>query len=277
MRQHAVTSWAMLTQRDPWVNILRIHRGLLRGRRWVARMRSPCCRSTMPSVCPTRSPAASPATRKPYSSTSEHRPRRRPRRRFVVHRIAHRRLRPCRMALVPADRSGRRVRQGARIGTRRRADLAADRAPARQAPATSQSGDTHHRRHRVPRHRRGPLQPAAGRRSRAVERAPRRSKRSATAAMRDGRPPAIFLANIGPQRRTAPARVSPGTSSRSAASDAPGSEWPDVAALTAAWRASGAHTSSCVRPTSSMQARYARGRSTASCWRQAALSGRQPR
>ena len=30
-RQHAVTSRAMLTQRDPWVNLLRATLGLLRG------------------------------------------------------------------------------------------------------------------------------------------------------------------------------------------------------------------------------------------------------
>lgn len=60
-RVHAVTSAAMMTRRDPWVNMLRTTVAAFAAGA-AAPTRSPCGRSTPASACRTASPAASPAT-----------------------------------------------------------------------------------------------------------------------------------------------------------------------------------------------------------------------
>ena len=110
LREHAVTSPAMMTSRDPWVNILRDHGGHGRGRPRrggrghgaAVRHRARPARRLRPPHRPQHPGAAA----RGVAPRARHRPGRR----VLVRRVAHRRARPRRLGRVHDDRARRRDR-----------------------------------------------------------------------------------------------------------------------------------------------------------------------
>lgn len=116
--QHAVTSAAMMTRRDPWTNMLRttlacfaMRRGRGgRGDRAAVRRRARPARRLLP---PDRPQHLRPAGRGGPGGQGD-----RPGGRVLVRRAPHRRPRGEGLAVVPGDRGGGRDGRGARVGTR---------------------------------------------------------------------------------------------------------------------------------------------------------------